>query len=85
MVATEGVGDYVGDGSGEFTQTGVKLEVQDTFQNPHPAYEFLWGISDVVSALLDAGLRLKIFREYAHINGWSPFPNMRELPGRRSS
>lgn len=83
MVETEGVGDYVGDGSGEFTQTGVKVETREPFQNPHPAYEFLWGLSDVITPLLDAGLRLTILREYAHINGWAPFPNMRELPGRR--
>ncbi|HEX8672253.1 MAG TPA: hypothetical protein VF710_10200, partial [Longimicrobium sp.] len=55
--------------------------VQD-FRNPHPTWEFAWGISDVVMALLDAGLVLEQLREWPHSNGWPMFPGMRR-DGRR--
>ncbi|GAB5491504.1 MAG: class I SAM-dependent methyltransferase [Phototrophicaceae bacterium] len=67
-----GVGDYVGD------------DYEGNFQNPHPSYEFAWGIADVVSALLEAGLTLNHLEEYPYVNGWKPFPNMRQETGSRN-
>lgn len=77
-----GIGDYVAltgvTGETDALQEGIK-----DFVNPHPGVEYLWGISDLVTALLSAGLRLVGFREYAHCNGFKPMADMRELGDRR--
>jgi SAM-dependent methyltransferase len=65
-----GVGDYVGD------------DYEGKFKNPHSSHEFCWGLTDIISALLDSGLTLKQFKEYPYINGWQRFPEMRN-EGRR--
>lgn len=79
----DGIGDYVADSGGALTHTGQKIEDAPHFHNPHPVYEFCWGVADIVGALLQAGLRLDEFREYPYSNGFKPFADMRELPGRR--
>jgi hypothetical protein len=53
------------------------------FKNPYPTHEFPWGIGEVVTALLEAGLALTALREYPYANGCRQFSNMRELPGHR--
>lgn len=78
-----GVGDYVAESGGGLTHTGEKIEGAPHFENPHAAYEFCWGLSDVITALLEVGMQLKTFTEYSYSNGWKPFPNMRELADRR--
>lgn len=76
IAESAGVSDYVGeDGS---THDEARL-----FRNPHPAFEFAWGIGEVVSALANAGLRVDSLREYPYVNGWMPHENMRTEPGRR--
>ena len=77
-----GVGDYVGDGGGATTQTGLPVESKP-FENPHPANEFAWGIGEIVMALVNAGLRLATLNEYDHINGFKPYSQLEELPERR--
>jgi SAM-dependent methyltransferase len=67
-----GVGDYVGD------------DYEGSFQNPETAYEYPFGMGDVVTALLEAGLRLTHMREYNYMNGWKRFPEMIEKEGRRN-
>lgn len=67
-----GVGDYVGD------------DYEGQYSNPHSAYEFAWGVSEIYNALIAAGLKVSHFQEYPYCNGWKPFPNMREVPGRRN-
>ena len=77
----DGVGDYValtGSVSEGAYQDGV-----DTFRNPNPVYEFAWGIADTVTTFLEAGMSLSALREYTYCNGFKPFADMRELPGRR--
>lgn len=64
-IASDGVGDYVGN------------DYEGTFQNPHRAYEFSWGIAEMVMALMDAGLTLTHLKEYDYMNGWQRFPEMR--------
>ncbi|MGJ3238311.1 MAG: class I SAM-dependent methyltransferase [Anaerolineae bacterium] len=66
-----GVGDYVGNNH------------EGQFVNPHDSHEFAWGIGEVVSALLEAGLRLDHLQEYPFINGWQAFPDMRSAEGNR--
>ena len=76
----DGIGDYVAltYGDGETTVTpafAYEPGIQD-FKNPEKVYEFSWATSDVVTALLGAGLRLESFREYAYANGFKPFSPM---------
>lgn len=77
-----GIGDYVAR-SGEGLLHGAEYQpgVED-FRNPHPTWEFAWGLADVVTALLDAGLALEALREWPYSNGCSILPGMR-LEGRR--
>ncbi|WP_323120498.1 class I SAM-dependent methyltransferase [Burkholderia alba] len=78
----QGVGDYVADsGTGlgaQHDHPGV-----ENFVNPHPSYEFMWGIGDVVNALVSAGLTIECLNEYPYSNGWKGFDDMRELDGHR--
>ena len=77
-----GIGDYVAL-TGE---TGETDELQDgvtDFVNPHPGVEYLWGMADIIMALISAGLELSDFREYSHCNGFKPMDGMSELGGRR--
>jgi SAM-dependent methyltransferase len=68
---TGGVGDYVGN------------DWEETYKNPHTAYEFAWGVGDIVGAIIKAGLSIRHFEEYPYVNGWQRFPNMREGEGGR--
>lgn len=78
-----GVGDYVAEAGGALSNTGTVIQAGQPFTNPHPSHEFNWGLADVVSALLEAGLSLTVFHEYPYCNGFKPFPVMIEKPGRR--
>lgn len=78
----EGIGDYVAWAGAALTPSGY-LEGVQNFRNPHPSYEFLWGVGDLVSALLDAGLRLETLREYPYANGFPAFEGTVALPGGR--
>jgi hypothetical protein len=80
----EGVGDYVALAGKLLTPSGYLEGVKD-FINPHPSHEFIWGIGELVQALIDAGLTLTTLREYPYTNGARPFLNMRELPGGRTT
>jgi SAM-dependent methyltransferase len=80
----EGIGDYVADSGEALTPSGSAAEAAE-YRNPHPSYEFQWGLGEILTALLDAGLQLETFREYAYANGWKGFEPMQELPGRRWS
>ncbi|HEX3588431.1 MAG TPA: class I SAM-dependent methyltransferase [Pseudonocardiaceae bacterium] len=78
----EGVGDYVarsGDGLVPWGYEEGMSEVPD----PTPCHMFDWGLSEIIGALLGAGLRLEVFREYPWSNGCRFYPEMEELPGRR--
>jgi SAM-dependent methyltransferase len=78
----EGIGDYVAD-SKDVLLPGVAVPGVEGFRNPHPTYEFTWGLGDVVQALIDAGLRIDTLREWTFMNGWKVFDGMQPLPGRR--
>jgi SAM-dependent methyltransferase len=73
----DGIGDYValtGKGlPGEPYIEGVK-----DFKNPYRVHEFMWGIGEIVTALLEAGLTLTTLKEYPYANGFKPFMDMRE-------
>ncbi|HWK89421.1 MAG TPA: class I SAM-dependent methyltransferase, partial [Longimicrobium sp.] len=78
----QGVGDYVAE-SGLGLALGEHHEGVKDFQNPHRAYDFQWGVGEIIQSLIDAGLAIETFREYLFSNGYQPFRNMREEPGRR--
>lgn len=82
VIEEPGVGDYVAESGTGLTPDGAQMGVAG-FQNPHRSYEFAWGISDVVSALLSAGLRLDRLVEYPYANGWRGFERMVDIGGRR--
>jgi SAM-dependent methyltransferase len=81
-----GVGDYIavtygGARAGHETGTGGEMVTAYqpgivNFRNPEKVYEFSWATSDVITALLDAGLGLQSFREYSYSNGWRMSPGL---------
>ncbi len=78
----EGIGDYVAISGPALAPSGYLTGIEN-FRNPHPGHEFAWGLGDILSAVLDAGLRLTVFREYPYMNGDRMFADMRSLPGNR--
>lgn len=73
----DGIGDYVAMQM-KITDPDKPLPGVQDFQNPHPVHEFIWGIGDIVTALLDAGLVLTALREYPYTNS-AHFPAMNIL------
>jgi len=78
----EGIGDYVAYSGAALTPSGYVAGVKD-FKNPYRSHEFLWGIGEVVTALLEAGLTITALQEYPYSNGCMQFERMRETAGGR--
>jgi SAM-dependent methyltransferase len=74
----DGIGDYVAM-SGELLAPSGYIEGDGPFVNPHPSHEFQWPISEIITALLEAGLRLTTFKEYPYFNGAKLFNDMRQM------
>ena len=81
-VEESGVGDYVAGSDGGLMAGDHDTGVVD-FRNPHRSYEFYWGIGEVVSALVRAGLAIERMAEFPYANGWRGFEGMRDIGGRR--
>jgi SAM-dependent methyltransferase len=77
-----GIGDYVAMSGEVAAPSGYEEGVVD-FHNPHPTHEFNWGVADIVTSMLEAGLKLTVLREYPYSNGFKRFEDMRVLPGGR--
>jgi SAM-dependent methyltransferase len=77
-----GIGDYVALSDGALAPSGY-VEGVAAFVNPHRGHEFQWGIGEIATALLEAGLVITALHEYPYSNGGKLFDRMRELPGRR--
>lgn len=73
----EGVGDYVATSSLGLADEGVK-----DFKNPHRVHEFCWGIGEIVSALLAAGLALTSLQEYPYAQDFKPYEHMQRVDNR---
>lgn len=71
----DGIGDYVAMSGESLTPSGYLEGITD-FKNPFPVKEFQWAISDIVSAILGAGLIIEEFREYPYMNGAHLFKSM---------
>lgn len=52
----EGIGDYVGEAKEALAPSGFEPGIAE-FKNPEASVEFSWSVGEVVSALLDMGLR----------------------------
>jgi SAM-dependent methyltransferase len=81
-IFADGIGDYVADSGAALAPSGYLEGVKD-FKNPHPTYQFSWGIGDLVTALIEAGLTITVLREYPYANGCQQFDGMREIEGQR--
>lgn len=81
-IAESGVSDYVAESGASLAPSGYRAGVEN-FSNPHPSYEFQWGLADVIGALLGAGLQLERLEEYPYANGWAGFDGMRDGGGGR--
>lgn len=82
VVSPEGVNDYVAASGPALAPSGF-TEGAVEFTNPHATHEFSWGVADVVTACLRAGLALEALREYPYANGCRIWPDLLEQPGRR--
>jgi len=78
----DGIGDYVAL-SGEHLAPSGYLDGIVDFKNPFPVKEFQWTVSDILTAILDAGLVLKVYREYPYMNGARLFKSMQAKEGGR--
>ena len=78
----DGVSDYVGLAGTALAPYGF-IKGESPFTNPHPVHEFQWGLGEVFQALIDAGLTLKITREYPYSNGAKMFEDLVEIEGQR--
>ncbi|MGO4390993.1 class I SAM-dependent methyltransferase [Variovorax sp. M-6] len=81
-VPEAGVSDYVADSREGLVPDGQAPGVQG-FRNPHPSFEFAWGVGQVITGLVQAGLAIDRFDEYPYANGWKAFERMRDIGGRR--
>lgn len=82
LTQEEGIGDYVADSAEGLTPWGYETGIEN-FRNPYRVHEFTWGIGEVITALLEAGLTLDVFKEYPYANGCKLFEKMQETPGQR--
>ncbi len=77
-----GVGDYIA-----LTGAAAEIDQLETgvrdFHNPYPGVEYQWGIAELVTSLIEAGLTLTHLHEYNYSNGFKPIPDMRDLGNRR--
>ncbi len=77
-----GISDYVAMAGPGLVPWGYEEGIGG-FANPNPSHEFTYAVSEVITALLGAGLTLTTFREYPFSNGAKRFVNAVEGPGRR--
>lgn len=77
----DGVGDYVALSGPHDAPMGWLDGVKD-FQNPEIVHEFAWGVGEVITALLDAGLVIEHFREYEYATS-KIFNRMVQIPERK--
>jgi SAM-dependent methyltransferase len=78
----EGVVDYVAESGGALAPSGF-IAGDAKFVNPHPTAEFAWSVSELVSAIAGAGLRVETLREWPYANGWRPIATMPSMAGNR--
>lgn len=78
----EGIRDYVALSGEGLSLSGYEEGIKD-FQNPHRCHEFQWATSEILTALIEAGLHIEVFKEYPYANGCRLWSDMQETEGRR--
>jgi SAM-dependent methyltransferase len=81
VLPIHGVDDYVAYSADGLTPSGFDPGITD-FRNPEPCFLYRWGLGEIVTALVGAGLRLTALNEYPYSNGERLFADMR-AEGRR--
>lgn len=82
VLEAAGVEDYVAASDGALAPSGTVPGV-DEEANPHPAYEYVWTLAQVVQAMLDAGLALESLQEMPYSNGWKIFEDLHPMGAAR--
>ena len=75
ITVEEGVHDYIA-ARGKGLPGVDYVEGIKNFKNPYRAHRFPWGIGEIITALLEAGLLLRLLKEYPYANGDKPFHQM---------
>ncbi|BAZ53748.1 putative methyltransferase [Nostoc sp. NIES-4103] len=78
----DGISDYVAISNEGLILSGYETGIEN-FSNSYRSHEFQWGIGEVVTAFLQAGLRLEVLQEYPYLNGCKGFERMRADSQRR--
>jgi SAM-dependent methyltransferase len=78
---SEPVGDYVGEAGGALSPSG-HVET-GPYVNPHKAHAYQHTVADIVTALINADLKIEILREYPHSNGCRMHAGLIPLEGNR--
>lgn len=76
VLPIHGVDDYVAYSADGLTPSGFEPGITD-FRNPEPCFLYRWGLGEIVTALISAGLRVTALREYPYSNGERLFADMR--------
>lgn len=76
-----GVNDYVAAAGEALTPSGWQEGVSN-FKNPHPDVAFQWGMGELITALIEPGLRLDRFVEYP-FTVWRAFTIQERRPDKR--
>jgi len=82
QLTMDGVGDYVGASAEGLTPGGFVEGVRD-FANPFPCHLYLWGLGELVTALIGASLAITALEEYPSLTGAGQGGELRDVPGRR--
>ncbi|KAG0237390.1 hypothetical protein BGW42_000966 [Actinomortierella wolfii] len=80
ITTDEGIGNYVGQSGVEGQELFPGLEFQtgiQDFRNTSPCYEYCWSVSNVIQAVISAGLTLRQFAEYPYSNFFKSYDDMR--------
>jgi SAM-dependent methyltransferase len=75
LTSEQGLGDYVALSGQGLPGMGYAEGVKH-FKNPYRMHQFLWGLGEIVTALLQGGLTLTSLQEYAYCNSFNPFEGM---------
>ncbi len=82
LTCEDGISDYVANSGAGLTLDNYQVGIEN-FCNSYRSHEFQWGIGEIITVLLQAGLTLEMLKEYPYSNGCKLFDNMREEAGRR--
>ncbi|MCA8956355.1 MAG: class I SAM-dependent methyltransferase [Planctomycetes bacterium] len=77
-----GVADYVGRAGPELAAGDFHEGIRG-FANPYPHHTFHWGLGEITDAVLAAGMRIEVLREYPYANGRRHLSSARTIEGRR--